>query len=90
MKRLLVLSMSLLLMVSCNVNNNKSGVTKVDNTKTQNNKKVLTAEEQSKLTPDKVIEILKRGNEAFANNNLTVNNSIERVQDAVQGQFRKP
>jgi len=51
------------------------------------NEKVLTAEEQSKLTPDAVIEILKQGNEAFANNNLTVNNSIERVHDAVNGQY---
>ena len=51
------------------------------------NNKVLTAEEQSKLTPDKVIAILKQGNEAFAGNNLTVNNSIERVHDAVNGQY---
>ena len=51
------------------------------------NNKVLTAEKQSKLTPDKVIEILKQGNEAFADNNLTVNNSIERVRDAVHGQY---
>jgi len=52
-----------------------------------NNKKVLTAGEQSELTPGKVIEILKQGNEAFANNNLAVNNSIDRVHDAVDGQF---
>ena len=51
------------------------------------NEKVLTAEEQSKLTPDAVIEILKQGNDAFANNNLTVNNSIERVRSAVNGQY---
>jgi len=74
-------------MASCSGNNNKLSVTKIDNTEMQNNKKVLTAEEQSKLTPDSVIEILKKGNEAFANNNLTVNNSIERVRDAVQGQY---
>ena len=51
------------------------------------NNKVLTAEEQSKLTPDKVIEILKQGNEAFANNHLTVKNSRKRVQDAINGQY---
>ena len=50
------------------------------------NNKVLTAEEQSKLTPNKVIEILKRGNEAFADNRLALQNSIERVQNAVNGQ----
>ena len=51
------------------------------------NNKVLTAEEQSKLTPDKVIEILKKGNEEFTNNLLTVRNNMERVQDAANGQF---
>ena len=51
------------------------------------NKKVLTAEDQSKLTPDTVIAILKQGNEAFANNKLKVNNGIERVHDAVSGQY---
>ena len=50
------------------------------------NNKALTAEEQSKLTPDKVIEILKAGNEAFAENNLSLKNSRERVRDAINGQ----
>lgn len=51
------------------------------------NSKVLTAEEQSKLTPDKVIAVLKQGNEAFANNDITLKNNIERVHDAVKGQY---
>jgi carbonic anhydrase len=51
------------------------------------NNKVLTAEEQSKLTPDKVLEILKKGNEDFVNNQLTVRNNMERVKDAVNGQY---
>jgi len=55
----------------------------MENSKT----KVLTAEEQSKLTPDKVIEILKRGNEKFVNNDLDVRNSIERVKNAAKGQY---
>jgi carbonic anhydrase len=51
------------------------------------NNKVLTAEEQSKLTPDKVIEILKQGNAEFVSNQLTVRNNTERVKDAVNGQY---
>jgi len=50
------------------------------------NKKVLTAGEQSKLTPGEVIEILKRGNNEFADSNLTGKNSRERMCDAVKGQ----
>jgi len=51
------------------------------------NKKVLTAGEQSKLTPGSVIALLKEGNEAFSNNRLQVNNSMERARDAVGGQY---
>jgi carbonic anhydrase len=47
------------------------------------NKKALTAEEQSKFTPAKVIEILKRGNASFINNNLI----LERLQNAAKGQY---
>jgi len=47
---------------------------------------MLTAEEQSKLTPAQVIVALKQGNKVFANNNLTVKNSIERVRDAAEKQ----
>ena len=49
--------------------------------------KTITAEEQSKLTPVQVIEILKQGNEVFANNNLEINNSVERMYGAVSGQY---
>jgi len=51
------------------------------------NNKAITAEEQSKLTPDKVIEILKQGNKAFANNNIALKNGIERIHTAVNGQY---
>lgn len=51
--------------------------------------KVLTQEEQSKLTPDEVLEILKKGNEEFVNDNLTVRNNSERVRDAALGQYPK-
>ena len=51
------------------------------------NNKALTAEEQSQLTPDQVIEILKKGNEEFVNNQLTVRNNTELVKDAANGQY---
>jgi len=51
--------------------------------------KVLSQEEQNKLTPDQVLEILKQGNEEFVNDNLTVRNNSERVRDASLGQYPK-
>ena len=51
--------------------------------------KVLTAEEQAKLTPQEVIDILKKGNQEFAEDNLTARNNTERVRDAALGQYPK-
>lgn len=51
--------------------------------------KVLTKQEQDQLTPDKVLEILKTGNDEFVNDNLTVRNTSERVRDAALGQYPK-
>jgi carbonic anhydrase len=51
--------------------------------------KVLTAAEQTALTPDSVIQILKDGNKRFMNNNLTARDHSALVRDAAQGQFPK-
>ncbi|WP_295937362.1 carbonic anhydrase family protein [uncultured Alistipes sp.] len=51
--------------------------------------RVLTADEQARLTPDDVIGILKKGNREFATDNLTVRNNSERVRDASLGQYPK-
>ena len=48
---------------------------------------MLTVEEQSILTPEKVIEILKQGNDDFVNNRLTVKNNPERIRNAAKGQY---
>ena len=48
---------------------------------------MLTAQDQSNLTPLKVIEILKRGNEDYINNRLSVKNNTERMRTAAGGQF---
>lgn len=60
----------------------------VNNHESMNNK-VLTAEEQSKLTPDEVIAILKQGNKEFTEDALTVRNNTERVRKAALGQYPK-
>ncbi|MBB5334305.1 carbonic anhydrase family protein [Chryseobacterium koreense] len=48
---------------------------------------VLTKKEQSKLTPDDVIGILKQGNEEFVNNRLTSRNTPDRIKAAINGQY---
>ena len=81
-KKIFILIIAISFMTSCG----ETPKTSAGNNSAQNNK-VLTAEEQSKLTPDKVIEILKKGNEDFISDQLTVRNNIERVKDAVNGQY---
>lgn len=46
----------------------------------------LSVEAIAKLTPQDVLEILKKGNEDFVNDNLTVRNNSQRVRDAALGQ----
>lgn len=48
---------------------------------------VLTKEDQDKLTPDEVIEDLKKGNIDFVEDNLTVRNTNQRVRNAALGQY---
>lgn len=73
-------------------NKSKSNID-VDSVKIEKNhiltNRVLTKEEQDKLTPDSVLNILKSGNNEFINDNLTVRNTSERVRDAALGQYPK-
>lgn len=48
---------------------------------------VLTAEQQSELSPAEVLKLLKEGNKDFAEDNLTVRNNSKRVRDAAIGQY---
>ena len=75
-KNVLILCFVLFALISCG--NKTSNV--------QNNN-VLSAEEQAKLTPDKVLENLKQGNDDFINNRLVVRNNTERVKNAAKGQY---
>jgi carbonic anhydrase len=51
--------------------------------------RVLTAEEQRRLTPDDVLRSLREGNRRFANGNLTLRDHSKQIRDAVNGQFPK-
>jgi len=51
--------------------------------------KVLTAEEQNRLTPDEVIASLKEGNKRFCSGSLTMRDHSKQIRDAVSGQFPK-
>ncbi|MDD4514983.1 carbonic anhydrase family protein [Massilibacteroides sp.] len=48
---------------------------------------VLTAEEQAKLTPHLVLDILKKGNQDFVRDHLTVRNNSGRIRNASLGQY---
>ena len=48
---------------------------------------MFSEKDRSELTPDKVIDILRRGNDDFINNRLTVKNTIARVRNAASGQY---
>ena len=50
---------------------------------------VLTAEQQAKLTPQQVLDLLIKGNDDFVNDNLTIRNNSQRVREAALGQYPK-
>lgn len=51
--------------------------------------KILTQEEQARLTPEQVLQILKDGNKEFIEDNLTVRNTSHRIREAAMGQYPK-
>ncbi|MGB3606315.1 carbonic anhydrase family protein [Psychroserpens sp.] len=52
-------------------------------------KSILTAQEQSSMTPDEIIGRLKKGNENFVSNNLTQRDHSEQRRVATIGQYPK-
>ncbi len=50
---------------------------------------ILTAEEQAEMTPQEIIERLKKGNENFINNNLTQRDHSAQRRKAMIGQYPK-
>jgi carbonic anhydrase len=51
--------------------------------------KVLSAEEQRKLTPEDVLTSLKEGNKRFCSGSLTLRDHSKQIRDAIAGQFPK-
>lgn len=93
MKRILL--MVSLLMIACQDNNpQKANEGKAAETVSIDKKDILsadilTSEQQAKLTPQDVLERLKKGNKDFTEDNLTIRNSTERVRKASLGQYPK-
>jgi len=50
---------------------------------------ILTEREQAELSPVEVLNILKKGNKEFTEDNLTVRNNTQRVRSAAMGQYPK-
>ena len=48
---------------------------------------IRSKEEQQKLTPSEVLDVLKKGNQEFVEDNLTVRNNSNRIRAAVLGQY---
>jgi len=51
--------------------------------------RVLSAEEQRRLTPDEVVKSLKEGNKRFTSGNLTLRDHSKQIRDAINGQYPK-
>ncbi len=47
----------------------------------------ITAEEQARLTPAGIIQLLKDGNKDYVENNLTIRNTTERIKEAANEQY---
>ena len=84
-KKFLIPVIAIAILSSC-CENKKQAEKQWSQTQCVQNNNVLSAEEQAKLTPDQVIEILKKGNEEFTNNQLTVRNNTERMKNSSKGQ----
>jgi carbonic anhydrase len=51
--------------------------------------RVLSSEEQKRLTPDDVLQSLKEGNKRFASGALTLRDHSKQIRDAINGQYPK-
>ncbi len=67
--------------------NSASGANQIAKKEVVLQKNVLTSEEQSKLTPDIVIERLKEGNKRFLNNDLTLRDNPAQAKNSAKGQY---
>lgn len=85
MRSLTLILFSALLFSSCS--ENKQEQVKQDEQKKLD--KVMTQEEQKSLTPDKVMTLLKEGNDRFVKGDLTVRDLPKQIIEASKGQYPK-
>lgn len=81
--RKIVLFLSILILASCT----NSGRGSQASFKDIIDNNPITAERQALLTPGEILEMLKKGNQEFVENRLTVRNTPERIREAVSGQY---
>ena len=95
MKRVLLVSLSLLSVVCFFACSNKDRGRETNPVMSQAeqamiiNSQVMTKADQARLTPDMVLDTLKKGNAEFVNDALTIRNNPERVRNAAAGQYPK-
>jgi carbonic anhydrase len=51
--------------------------------------RVLSADEQKRLSPEDVLQSLKDGNKRFSSGNLTLRDHSKQIRDAINGQYPK-
>lgn len=84
---ILILSITV---VSCNNDKKATSEATVVEVVEQNAiKSILTAEEQTNMSPDEIIGRLKKGNENFVSNNLTQRDHSSQRREAMIGQYPK-
>jgi len=80
--------LTIILLLNVTACSNSGGDYSQDNTDTQTpSGDVLTAEKQSALTPEQILESLKEGNQRFVNNNLTPRDFQAQVSQTSTGQY---
>lgn len=70
-----------------NIDHTQNKDSKTDTTKS--NSSVITKEEQAALTPDAVIDKLKKGNERYVKGDLTAQNIPKQIMESSKGQYPK-
>ena len=75
--------------VACCNNSKESSQAVVTRNDFLGNTKVITKAEQDRLTPQKVLDMLKEGNKIYADDKLTIRNTTQRIKDAAKGQYPK-
>lgn len=85
---LVTIALGALLFAACGPqsNNKKEQSAMEKETKSEMVEKVMSKEDQAALTPDKVMQTLKEGNNRYMNNDLTARNFPAQVKNSTDGQ----